>query len=80
MQVKYYFRTLAVTSLFSLAASSAFAQAPAIFTGGVVNAADYSSDLAPGAIISVFGRNLASSTQVAAQTPLPTFLVPLPSM
>jgi uncharacterized protein (TIGR03437 family) len=47
---------------------------PAIGTGGVVSAADYSADLAPGALISIFGKNLAPSTLQASKTPLPTTL------
>jgi len=39
-----------------------------------VNAADYSRDFAPGALISIFGENLAGETAVATGTPLPTSL------
>ncbi len=46
------------------------ASAPAIFTNGTVNAADYTRSFAPGAIISIFGTNLAVSTQAAPQIPL----------
>jgi uncharacterized protein (TIGR03437 family) len=47
---------------------------PVITTGGTVNAADYSRDFAPGAIISIFGTNLASTTGGARSVPLPTTL------
>lgn len=47
---------------------------PAINAGGVVSAADYSANLAPGGIFSVLGSNLASATRGAASIPLPTSL------
>ena len=50
------------------------AQTPAITTGGTVNGADYSRDFAPGAIISIFGTNLATTTGGAVTIPLPTTL------
>jgi uncharacterized protein (TIGR03437 family) len=50
--------------------------APAVYAGGVVNAAsfDKSGVLAPGSIVSVFGTSLASSTAGAAMLPLPLSL------
>ena len=50
--------------------------APVLFPGGVVNAASFApgTTLAPGGLVSVFGRKLASATSVAASTPLPTNL------
>jgi uncharacterized protein (TIGR03437 family) len=45
--------------------------APAV--GGVVNGASYTAPVSPGAIASLFGSNLATSTVVAA-SPLPTAL------
>ena len=50
--------------------------APAIFTGGIVHAASYAKDspLAPGGIISLFGRNLAASEGGSTSLPLPTTL------
>jgi uncharacterized protein (TIGR03437 family) len=47
---------------------------PAISPGGTVNAADYSRDFAPGAIVSIFGTNLASAPAGATLMPLPTSL------
>lgn len=49
---------------------------PLISTGGVVNAANYSTDgiNSPGAITALFGHNLASGTQSATQLPLPLTL------
>jgi uncharacterized protein (TIGR03437 family) len=50
--------------------------APALFAGGVVNAASYSrsAPLAPGSIVSAFGLNMASNIAVADVVPLPTAL------
>ena len=48
--------------------------APVITPSGTVNAADYSRDFAPGAIISIFGTNLASTTGGPSVVPLPTTL------
>jgi uncharacterized protein (TIGR03437 family) len=50
--------------------------APALFPGGIVNAASFvaGAPLAPGSIISLFGRNLAASIAQAEATPLPATL------
>jgi len=52
---------------------TAMAQQPVIKVDGVVNAASFAafSDIASGAIISIFGQNLASATIVAGTSPLP---------
>src|SRR5262249_50849660 len=42
-------------------------------TNGVVNIANYSTSIAPGSLISIFGQNLASSG-TAPGTPLPSIL------
>ncbi len=47
---------------------------PALNAGGIVNAADYSLELSPGAIFTVFGRNLAAATVSASTLPLPETL------
>lgn len=49
---------------------------PLISPGGVVNAASYSAadGGAPGSIVTIFGINLATSTQAATTVPLPTTL------
>lgn len=52
----------------------AFAQAPAVNTGGTVDAASFTQPVAPGSLISIFGSNLAVSTQVAPSVPLPLTL------
>jgi uncharacterized protein (TIGR03437 family) len=46
--------------------------AQTIAASGTVNAADYSRAFAPGAIITIFGANLAASTSQAGTLPLPT--------
>jgi len=45
---------------------------PSIAAGGVVNAAKYTPDLAPGAMASIFGTNLAAATQAGTEQILPT--------
>jgi uncharacterized protein (TIGR03437 family) len=47
--------------------------APAITNGGVVNTANFTAALAPGGLVSVFGRNLSQSG-AAPGGPLPTVL------
>src|ERR1700682_287872 len=47
---------------------------PAAPAGGIVNGASFTAPVAPGGLISVFGVNLAASTQVATMVPLPTAL------
>jgi uncharacterized protein (TIGR03437 family) len=59
-------------SAVSLIAGTAYAQSPNIASQGTVNSADYSRTFAPGALISIFGANLASSTQQPTALPLPT--------
>ena len=49
-------------------------QPPSISTGGVVNAADYTSVVAPGMIVALFGDSMASKVSSATGTPLPTAL------
>ena len=52
------------------------ARAPALYSGGIVHAASFApaSPLAPGSIVSVFGRNLATGSSGASTLPLPTSL------
>jgi hypothetical protein len=63
-----------------IAALPLLAQKPVINPGGVVNAASLASvsgpghALVPGAIASIFGRNLAASTAIAGSYPLPRTL------
>ena len=62
------------TLLALLSATVLCGQSPAIATRGTVNAADYSRDVAPGAIVVIFGSNLAASTAAASALPLPQSL------
>jgi uncharacterized protein (TIGR03437 family) len=47
---------------------------PAINPGGVVGLADYTSPLASGSLMTIFGRNLSAGTATTTVTPLPTIL------
>jgi len=51
-------------------------QAPALSPGGIVNAASFAAQapLAPGSLISIFGSNLATGLEAAANVPLPMTL------
>src|SRR5213593_103470 len=71
----------ALTILMALAASAVRAQTPSLPAGSVVNGASFrpASDpngaIAPGAIVAIFGANLASATQLALSVPLSTTLL-----
>src|SRR5258708_12395619 len=54
------------------------AQAPVVNSGGIVNAASFTAPVAPGALISIFGVNLAPQIAVASQIPLPLSLAGVP--
>jgi uncharacterized protein (TIGR03437 family) len=53
-----------------LPAGSVVVSAPAISANGVVSAASYAAGIAPGSWISIFGSNLASTTQQAGASDL----------
>jgi len=60
------------------AAASASPPGPVIFPGGLVNGASFApppARVAPGSIISIFGRRLASATATADRVPLPRALL-----
>lgn len=67
--------------LILLLAASAWAQTPTLPPNSVVNGASFrkatepNSAIAPGAIVAIFGSNLASATQVALSVPLSTTLL-----
>jgi uncharacterized protein (TIGR03437 family) len=64
-------------ALLGLMAAAAAAQAPAISSGGIVNAASFRNvnfGVARGAIISIFGSNLATGTVSVDRLPVPTQL------
>lgn len=44
---------------------------PVFNAGGVLNGADYTADIAPGMMVSIFGQNLAPRTATARAIPLP---------
>src|SRR5258708_11221629 len=50
------------------------AQTPIVSSGGIVNAASFTAPVAPGALISIFGVNLAPQIAAASQIPLPMSL------
>ncbi len=52
--------------------TSAFAQAPSVAPGGVLNAASFDKTMpvTPGSLISIFGSNLAATTATADSIPL----------
>lgn len=54
--------------------AAAQAPPPAIHPSGVVNAADYTPELAPGMWMAIFGSNLAPRQVVADRVPLPDVL------
>ncbi len=67
---------LKIVSLLSVYVLAASAQQPMISPGGIVNAGSFVNGpvITSGAILSVFGRNLASGTQSATGYPLPAVL------
>lgn len=67
-------RFLVVSGLLFASILPAQTAVPVINAGGVVNAADYTTALAHGSILSVWGTNLAGSTTKAGSWPLPTTL------
>lgn len=63
-----------VVACVAVALAAGPADGQTIAAGGVVNAADYTTAVAPGALIAVFGQNLAARTAAAATVPLPVSL------
>src|SRR5215469_11008642 len=55
---------------------AAYAQTPSVAAGGILNAAsfDKTQPVSPGALISIFGSNLAATTATADSIPLSTVL------
>ncbi len=64
--------------MLSLSCAGAWAQAPVVAAGGVVNGASFglapNAGVAPGSLISVFGSNLATTMAAADSIPLSTTL------
>jgi len=72
-----YVLTATGMSIVALAASpSPTAIRPTVNPGGIVNLADFTAGLAPGGLITVFGKNLGTMATATATTttPLPTLL------
>ena len=69
-------RFITVLLFLLLAGAVAFAQAPSVFDGGVLNAASFGKGLpvAAGSLVSIFGNNLASKVAQADSIPLSTTL------
>ena len=67
-------RNSAAAILTLLAAGCAFGQAPSIDAGGITNAASFAAGqaVAPGSLVAIFGKNLATQTTVADSIPLAT--------
>jgi uncharacterized protein (TIGR03437 family) len=70
----FLMRLFSTVALLCAAAGFALAQAPAINTGGVVNTAGSPSNgaIAPGALVTIFGTNLASGMTLSDSVPLST--------
>jgi len=60
-----------------LLASGVHAQSPAVFDGGVVNAASFAGNLpvTPGSLVSIFGTDLAADLAIADSIPLSTAML-----
>jgi uncharacterized protein (TIGR03437 family) len=67
-------RSLAAIGAFLAAAALSFAQPPLVNPGGVVNAANFATPVAPGSLVSIFGANLAPQPTQADSIPLPASL------
>ena len=59
-----------------MTSAAAVAQTPSVASGGVLNAASFDRGMpvSPGALISIFGSNLAATTALADSIPLSTVL------
>ena len=58
--------------LLAAAVASAYAQTPAVSTGGVINAANGISPVAPGSLVSIYGSELSAGLAEADTIPLAT--------
>jgi len=65
-------RVIPSVILLAAAVASAYAQTPTVSTGGVANAANFISPVAPGSLVSIFGSELASGLAQADTIPLGT--------
>ena len=67
-----YALTASGLSIIPLQSTANAASRPSVNPGGVVNLADYTSPVAPGGLVSIFGRNLGATTSAGA--PLPSVM------
>ena len=69
-------KPVTLVAVLILACAAAFAQTPVVATGGVLNAASYDKTqrCAPGALVAIFGTDLAASLAQADSVPLATTL------
>jgi uncharacterized protein (TIGR03437 family) len=69
-------KPVSLVAVLILACAAAFAQTPAVATGGVLNAASYdkTNGVPPGALVAIFGTDLAASLTQADSVPLATSL------
>lgn len=70
-------RAASWAAILTLAGAAAFAQAPVIATGGVLNGASFDKTgqpVAPGSLVSIFGTNLSAATASASSVPISTNL------
>lgn len=75
MQVRSFkLRQFSGLSSFVLLASTVSAQVPIVQSTGVVTASSYVSPIVPGSLMTIFGSNLAMSSQASTAIPLPTTL------
>jgi len=69
-----YVLTTSGLSIVSLDPPATQATRPTISPNGVVNSVSYTSQIAQGSYLAIFGRNLSAATATAGSTPLPTRL------
>ncbi len=68
------FSTIVLVLFLAAWPPAASCQQPVVSPGGVVNAADYSTSVAPGSMVAIFGSNLAGGSYSATDVPLPAEL------
>ena len=67
-------RIVFVTLAAVLCEAAAFAQAPTIGAGGILNGASFTASVSPGTFAEIYGQNLSIGTCQATTTPWPTTL------
>jgi uncharacterized protein (TIGR03437 family) len=75
MKEESIMRLIHLTVSIAMLASLAYAQAPVVNAGGVVNNGSYAAQgVAPGSIVAIFGSNLAAAVAISDTIPLSTSL------